>query len=67
MDHTLETPVLSKSKLVIKRLSLDDKGVLVKLYDDTTKSVLPHEHLIENDLYPGKMLLAFMTKISTLV
>ena len=33
---------LSKSKLVMKRPSLDDEGVLVKLYDDTTKSVLPH-------------------------
>ena len=51
---TLETPALSKSKLVIKRLSLDDEGVQVKLYDDTTKSVLPHLQLIENDLYPGK-------------
>ena len=51
---TLETPALSKSKLVMKRLSLDDEGVLVKLYDDTTKSVLPHLQLIENDLYPGK-------------
>ena len=51
---TLETPAISKSKLVMKRLSLDDKGVLVKLYDDTTKSVLPHLQLIENDLYPGK-------------
>ena len=42
---------LSKSKLVMKRLSLDDEGVLVKLYDDTTKSVLPHLQLIENDLH----------------
>ena len=50
----METPALSKSKLVMKRLSLDDKGVLVKLYIDTTKSVLPHLQLIENDLYPGK-------------
>ena len=40
MGRTLETSALSKSKLVMKRLSLDD-GVLVKLYDDTTKSVLP--------------------------
>ena len=54
MGPTLETPALSKSKLVMKRLSLDDEGVLVKLYDDTTKSVLPHLQLIENDLYPGK-------------
>ena len=38
----------------MKRLSLNDEGVLVKLYDDTTKSVLPHLQLIENDLYPGK-------------
>ena len=53
MGPTLETPALSKSKLVMKRLSLDE-GVLVKLYDDTTKSVLPHLQLIENDLYPGK-------------
>ena len=54
MGCTLETPVLSKSKLVMKRLSLDDEGVLVKLYDDTTKSVLPHLQLIENGLYSGK-------------
>ena len=54
MGRILETPVLSKSKLVMKRLSLDDEGVLVKLYDDTTKSVLPHLQLIENDLYRGK-------------
>ena len=54
MDRTLETPALSKSKLVMKRLSLDDEEVLIKLYDDTTKSVLPHLQLIENDLYPGK-------------
>ena len=46
---------LSKSKLVMKRLSLDDEGVLVKLYDDTTKSVLSHLQLIKNDLYPGKL------------
>ena len=45
---------LSKSKLAMKRLSLDDEGVLVKLYDNTTKSDLPHLQLIENDLYPGK-------------
>ena len=45
---------LSKSKLIMKRLSLDDERVLVKLYDDTTKSVLPHLQLIENDLYPEK-------------
>ena len=51
---TLESPALSKSKLIMKRLSLDDEGVLVKLYDDTTKSVLLHLQLIENDLYPGK-------------
>ena len=38
----------------MKRLSLDDEGVLVKLYDDTTKLVLPHLQLIENNLYPGK-------------
>ena len=54
MGPTLETPALSKSKLLMKRLSLDDEGVLVKLYDDTTKSVLTQLLLIENDLYPGK-------------
>ena len=38
----------------MKRLSLDDEAVLVMLYDDTNKLVLPHLQLIENDLYPGK-------------
>ena len=37
----------------MKRLSLDD-GVPLKLYDDTTKSVLTHLQLIENNLYLGK-------------
>ena len=54
MGPTLETLALSKSKLAMKRLSLDDERVLVKLYDDSTKSVLHHLQLIENDLYPGK-------------
>ena len=57
---------LSKSKLVIKRLSLDDEGVLVKFYNNTTKSVVPHLQLIENDLCPEKYI-AFMIKIGTLV
>ena len=38
----------------MKRLSLDDEGVLVKLYDDTTKLVLLHLQFIANDLYPRK-------------
>ena len=45
---------LSKSRLVMKRLSSDDEGAQVKLYDDTVKSVLPQFYLIENDLHPGK-------------
>ena len=64
---TLETPALSKSKLVMKRLSLNDKGVLVKLYDDTTKSVSPHLQLIENDLYPEKYVACIYDQDWTLV
>ena len=58
---------LSKSKLVMKRLSLDDEGVLVKLYDDTNKLVLPHLQLIENDLYRGKYVACIYAKIGPLL
>ena len=54
MGPTLETPALSKSKLLMKRLSLDDEGVLIKLYNDATKLVLLHLQLIKNDIYSGK-------------
>ena len=58
---------LSKSKLIIKRLSLDDEGVLVKLYDDTTKLVLHTCSSLKMIYILENMLLAFMIKIGTLV
>ena len=41
-------------KISSQKLSSDNKGPYMKLFDDTIKSILPHLQPTKNDLHPEK-------------